>query len=178
MNKSLDHLENKLSQQQTHMCIRLILTVSAFVIALTNGQSMDVDNVKAPVSDMLEGLAGKQGSYHDISSYLGDIPSGSFDFLQILNKIVEYKQEGWVMKYLQRYNLIKDMMKNGETTFLFDREQLRDFQLNKHAPAQLQHDHLDNVFVECDKNGDGQLSYQELKDCFSIGPLNDYESSE
>eukprot|EP01084_Bolivina_argentea_P313061 542101_1 len=140
------------------MCIRLILTVSAFVIALTNGQSMDVDNVKAPVSDMLEGLAGKQGSYHDISSYLGDIPSGSFDFLQILNKIVEYKQEGWVMKYLQRYNLIKDMMKNGETTFLFDREQLRDFQLNKHAPAQLQdHD------IQSKKHAPAQLQHHDIQ---------------
>eukprot|EP01084_Bolivina_argentea_P145719 255354_1 len=135
------------------------------------------DTFSAPVTEMINGLDGNEGHYHDIDSFIGNIPNGAFDILPILNKWVEYKpKKTTFQQYIDYIQRIQDMMRNGQTTYMMDRDEVRETKLEQnYDPNISEFDQLDRVFADCDWNDDGQLNYNELVNCFEY-PLNWYKN--
>ena len=139
----------------------------------TDKQLQDV--ITSPISELKTAFDGVTPSdYHDFGSFIGDYPEGSFDVLSLITPWLEYEPNySPLQRIVNRMNLIKDLAQNGQSQWIWDRDEIRQMLLDKHWDTKNnQIDNLEDILTECDLDKDGRLDYQELKDCLQTSPLN------
>ena len=132
--------------------------------------------IQAPIQDLKDGHENGKSDYHDHFSWIGDIPQGAYDWLNVLNKIVNTEENlTGFQKIVRRMNLLRDLAVNGQSQWIWDRQHIQQMLQNAHSNMKQNGiDQIENRFSSCDYNGDGVLSYMELYDCVASNGLRDH----